>query len=183
MTGFHGKAILAGLLLLGTTSSAQAWWGWRWWGYGPVYHQGYYQPAYYNYYPVYPICSTVVPVTAPQAMAPAKKVAEASPGVTTKEPPAMGEPKKKGPIVTESRSLSGGYAQAGGSRDHCKVGFWNLTGRDVTLKVGGQQQMLPKNRAVTLDLERSFAWQIDQGEAVTERVPEEQPFHEVILRQ
>jgi hypothetical protein len=179
MAGFFGKVLLAGLVLLGASSSAQAWWGWRWWGYPAYYNSAYYGPAYY-YPPVYPVCTTVIPTPAPQSMVPAKKIAEKVPGGKTTEPP-LGNMMKQGPTVTESRSKSGGYAPA--NKERCKVGFWNLTGRDVTLKIDGEQQVLPKNRAVTLDLERAFAWQIDQGETVTEHVPEEQPFHEVILRQ
>jgi hypothetical protein len=180
MAGFFGKVLLAGLVLLSASSSAQAWWGWRWSGYPAYYSSAYYGPAYY-YPPVYPVCTTVIPTPAPPTMAPAKKIAEKVPAGKTTEPPALGNIMKQGPTIIESRSKSGGYASA--NKERCKVGFWNLTGRDVTLKIDGQQQVLPKNRAVTLDLERAFAWQIDQGETVTERVPEEQPFHEVILRQ
>lgn len=193
MAGLRGKVLLALLVLLGTSSSAQAWWwGWRGWGYGyygpayygPAYYSAaYYAPAYYAYYPSYPTCSSVVPPAEPQSVAPAKKVAETVPSGTSKEPPGLGNMMKKGPTVTESRSQGGVYAGGANSKDRCKVGFWNLTGRDVTLKVDGQQRLLPRDRAVTLELERAFVWQLDQGDRVTERVPDDQPFHEVILRQ
>jgi hypothetical protein len=175
MTGLRGTMLWAGLLLFGMTSSSQAgWvWGWRVAGYGPVnYGQ--------VYYPAYPECVTYMPSATPQP-APLKKTSETPKSNTTKEPPLMGDAKKKGPTVTETRSKSGGYAATTG--DRCKVGFWNLTGRDVTLKIDGRQQTIPKNRSLTLDLNRSFAWQMDQGETVTERVPDEQTAHEVLLRQ
>ena len=86
----------------------------------------------------------------------------------------MGDMQKKGPTVTESRSKSGGYAQEGATGDRCKVGFWNLTGRDVTLKIDGRPQVLAKNRAITVELERNMPGKSDQGETVTERVPQEQ---------
>jgi hypothetical protein len=187
MAGLRGKVLLTVLVVLGTSSSAHAWWGWRAWGYGPGYYgyygrayysAGYFAPAYYN--PVSPVCSTMVPA-GPRATAPAKKLAESVPGPTTKEPPAQ-SPMKKGPTVTEARSLNGAAASAGAG-ERCKVGFWNVTGRDVTLKVDGQPRLLPRDRAVTLDLGRSFSWQVDQDQAITEHVPVEQPFHEVILRQ
>ena len=188
MVGFRGRVFLAAFVLLGTTSSAHAWWGWRLWGHG-YYGSAYYGPAYYSaayyapayYYPVFPVCSTILPV-APPALAPDKKLAETVPNPTTKEPPA-GNMLKKGPTVTEARSMARDYARNGDGREHCKVGFWNVTGRDVTLKIDGQPRLLPKDRAVTLELGRSFNWQVDQEQAVTEHVPAEQPFHEVILRQ
>jgi hypothetical protein len=182
MSGSCGRAIVAGVVFVLTASSAQA--GWAWYGgygyayYGPAY---YYVPAYY-YAPVYPVCATVVSPTR-LSLPPAKKVAESVPRDTTSEPPVLGDMLKKKPIITESRSPSGDQALAGSTKQRCKVGFWNLTGRDVSLKVDGQQRLLPKDRAVTLDLDRSFAWQIDQGQTTTERVPDEQTFHEVILRQ
>src|SRR4051794_33214396 len=70
MVGFRGKGALAGLCLLVMASSTQAWAAWRGWGhsyayYGPAYYvPAYYFPAYY-YSPVYPVCTTVVPVAAP----------------------------------------------------------------------------------------------------------------------
>jgi hypothetical protein len=181
MAGFRGKVLLAGVLLLATATSAQAWWGWRWSGYGPGYY-AYYGPAYYQpvyYYPVNPVCVPMMPMA--PTMPPARALGDKIPAGTSKEPPVLGDTKKKGPIITESRSQSAAYA-GGDSRERCKVGFWNLTGRDVTLKVDGQERVLPKNRAITLTLERSFAWQIDQGDSVSEHVPEGQPFHEVVLR-
>lgn len=207
MAGFRGKVTLAVLLLLGTTSSAQAWWGWGWgwrsWGWHRYYPSYYYAPAYaYSYpqyaypsyasYPAPAACSTPMPLAAaPQAQPVMQKAfdtapggpAPGGPGGQSKEPPTMGgDLLKKAPTIIESRSLGGSYAQ-GSTKERCKVGFWNLTGRDVTLKVDGQLRMLAKDRAVTLELDRAFVWQIDQRDSVSERVPEEQPFHEVILRQ
>jgi hypothetical protein len=194
MTGFRSKVLIAVLLLLGATSSAHAWWwGWRGWGWSR-YYPAYYRPAYYSYYapayynPGYPVCAVnvptaiVAPPATPQSAPPAKKLVEAAPGGQSNEPPLGDMLKKVPPKIVESRSMGGSYAQTG-SKDRCKVGFWNLTGRDVSLKVDGQERMLPKDRAVTLDLDRVFVWQLDQSQAVSERVPDEQAFHEVILRQ
>jgi hypothetical protein len=187
MAGLRVKLLLAVLALLGTGSSAHAWWGWRFWGYGPSYYgPAYFGPAYYRYYaPSYTYCPSVLvyPTVRPIPAAPAepaKKVANSVP--TTKEPPSSNV-MRKGPTVTESRSSGRDTAELGTSKDRCKVGFWNLTGRDITLRVEGQPRLLAKNRAVTLDLARSFSWQVDQEQASTEHVPAEEPFHEVILRQ
>src|SRR5437773_416563 len=83
----------------------------------------------------------------------------------------------KAATVTDSRSMGGADVQAGAPGERCKVGLWNLTGRDVTIRIDGQTRVLAKDRAVTLDLDRAFVWQLDQGETVSERVPEAQPFH------
>jgi len=64
----------------------------------------------------------------------------------------------------------------------CKVGFWNITGEDVSLTIDGQERKLPKNRAVTLELGRTFVWQRSGRGPQTERVPEGENVFEVILR-
>jgi Aspartyl protease len=55
--------------------------------------------------------------------------------------------------------------------DRCRVGFWNLTGREVTLTVGDRTVTLAKHREISLDLERQFSWRIDGRPARLERVP------------
>lgn len=72
---------------------------------------------------------------------------------------------------------------AGASSDVLKVGFWNFSGRDVTLTVDGKARTLPKDRALTLQLPRAFSWQIDGLPAHTERVPEGAASHEVVVRE
>jgi hypothetical protein len=182
MRGLGGMAVGACLYLVLLAPPAQAEWvGWSYAYYGPVY----YVPVYY-YYPAYPVCVPVAPTSrpavTPQPAPAAKKAPGRLPAPTTKEPPVMGNLQKKGPVIIESRS-GGTTLPERKSTERCKVGFWNLTGRNVTLTVDGQQQLLPKDRAVTLELTRSFVWQIDQRETVTERVPPDEAFHEVILRQ
>jgi hypothetical protein len=68
------------------------------------------------------------------------------------------------------------------AKDRCRVGFWNMSGRDVTLVVDGQARLLPRNRLLTLDLARTFAWQIDQQPRHTERVAEDRATYEVVIR-
>ena len=91
----------------------------------------------------------------------------------------------RGPKITESRYAGGNLAtdkQPAPAKELCRVGFWNLTGRDVTLVVDGQTHFLRKDHAVTLDLTRQFAWKMDQGEPRNERVPADRPSHEIVLR-
>jgi hypothetical protein len=181
MAGYFGKALSAGLVLLGATSSAQAWWvGWGGWGYRPAYYGPVYCGPAYAYYPVYPVYA-YVPLAVPSPAPPSRQQSPPANPATRKDAAPTGDPLKKGPTITESRSLGGAIAKGSGQR--CKVGFWNLTGRDVTLKIDGQTRQLPRDRAVTLEIGRAFVYQVDQGQSVTESVPEEELFHEVILRE
>ncbi|MCI0380057.1 MAG: hypothetical protein L0215_20940 [Gemmataceae bacterium] len=120
-----------------------------------------------------PIAQNKVPKVAPKKDVPKQESME----------PVLAAPLAKPPTVTESRSAA--VTQAGhktGKGTRCKVGFWNLTGRDISLKVDGKAQTLAKDRAVTIELERSFVWQVEQNEPTGERVPEDQAFYEVIIR-
>jgi hypothetical protein len=94
----------------------------------------------------------------------------------TKEPPLQKQPGLKPPIINSTRSLSG-------TRERCSVGFWNLTGRDVTLTIDGKSFALAKNRKITMELEHQFSWQSDNGSQQIERVPESQATYEVVVRE
>src|SRR5262249_28260168 len=103
----------------------------------------------------------------------------------TPEPPLQ-KTDKRGPKITESRYADekkvltqSSPAPAPGQ---CRVGFWNLTGRDVTLTIDGQTHTVKRNRALTLDLSREFEWRMNEGETRTERVPADRVTHEIVLR-
>lgn len=104
------------------------------------------------------------------------------PKSSSPEPPSAA--KMRGPVIQESRALAGVASDktAKSPTSRCRVGFWNVTGRDIQLQVEGKSQSLAKNRATTLELERHFLWQIDGGEMNPERVPDSQNYFEVIIR-
>jgi hypothetical protein len=52
----------------------------------------------------------------------------------------------------------------------------------VTLVVDGQTRVLPRDRAVTLDLAREFVWRIDQQPSRTERVGDDKSSYELVIR-
>jgi hypothetical protein len=89
------------------------------------------------------------------------------------------------PVIVTSHTLGGGFVP--GSRplakDRCRVGFWNLAGRDVTVVVDGKAFRLAKDRSITMDLERQFAWQIEGQPLHVERLPETALSHEVVIRE
>jgi hypothetical protein len=146
-------------------------------------------PGWYYCVPA-PMPYATVPAPVPQRSMPkVKSLAEPTPAPpsstpasrspTTSEPPTI---QKRAPTVFEARSGTRAAQAAQASQDRCKVGFWNVTGQDVTLTIDGKSRMLAKDRAVTVDLGRDFTWQITGREPRQERVPEEMNVFEVILR-
>jgi hypothetical protein len=111
----------------------------------------------------------------------------APPSAPTGEPPLLkkvemppADPGKPGPAVIEARS--GSPAIAGLPTNRCRVGFWNLSGKDVTLVVDGMARLVTRDRAVTLQLPRDFVWRIDQQPAQTVRVADDKTAHEIVIR-
>jgi hypothetical protein len=115
----------------------------------------------------------VMPLAAEEPPLPATKKAE-----DKVAPPAF---EKRAPRVTESRQ-PGLQAPRPATEARCQVGFWNLSAHDVTLTVDGRPRMLPKDRAITLELPYRFVWQVDQRPAQTEQIPVGQTAHEVVIR-
>ena len=70
----------------------------------------------------------------------------------------------------------------GGVSGTCKVGFWNVSGRDVKVTVAGKTYAVPRDRTVTVTVNRSFVWAIDSQQEQAERVPDEQTSHEIVIR-
>ena len=92
-------------------------------------------------------------------------------------PPAKVSNELGAPVVVTARS------QTAARRELVRVGFWNLSGRDVRLTIEGKTWMLPRDRAITLDVERSFAWQIDQRTQRVERIADAETTYEVVIRE
>jgi hypothetical protein len=136
-------------------------------------------------YPVAPTTPRVIPLAppipfAPPRSAPPSKDTKEPPLGKTMEPPLGTTTEKRAPTIVESRSPSVVPALA---KDHCKVGFWNLTGRDLEINVAGKTRTLPKDQALTLELDRQFTWNLVGQPPASERVADDRPFHEIILRE
>jgi hypothetical protein len=93
-------------------------------------------------------------------------------------PPA--DKDKPGPVVIELRSER--LSSEGLPRDRCRVGFWNLSGKDVTIVVDGMTRLVTRDRAVTLQLPRDFVWRIDRQPAQSVRVADDKTVHEIVIR-
>jgi hypothetical protein len=163
----------------------------------PVYYPAYY-PAYYPSYscglpvtvsyaaPAYPIyyttplfCNAVVTVPAPVALTTGPIYAVPTPA----PPSSSGKPVP--PRVSEARSGNGGESPKSTTvpvRERVQVGFWNVSGRDLTLTVDGQRRVLPRNRSITLSLGRQFVWQVDERTAQNEDIPAGNSTLEIVLR-
>ncbi len=187
MTRHCHTTIVAAGLMCWFAADASAF-GWRW-SSPPAYRMVYYPSVLY--------CVPVGMTAAPARMTavPAKIYATPTPAPpsgtppgarpkTTLEPPLV-KPVPKGPTVIESRF--GGAAMTDADKaaplERCRVGFWNVTGREVTLTIDGKTQTLPRDRAVTLELGRSFVWRIDRLEPQSETIPKDRNTHEIVLRQ
>lgn len=183
--------VLAPLLIVLTVADSADAWYWGKWGVLPVgyhyrvsYWQGYAVPPSYPVYVYAP--GPCVPLMPPAPATPRAVWAlpyAAPPSTTTAEPP-MQSPAKKAPTVSESRSQGGSYTStAPVADDICRVGFWNVAGKDLTLHLEGHVYVVPRDRAVTFEVPRRFVWQIEQHQAQTVHVPEGAKTHEVVLRQ
>ncbi|SRR5260370_1281193 len=91
------------------------------------------------------------------------------------------------PEVTESRSFYEAFKVRPTSTDQpagerCAVGFWNLTGRDVTVSVDGKPQVIPRGKILKLQVDRQFVWQVGGHEAQKEKVASENSGLEIVLR-
>jgi hypothetical protein len=95
---------------------------------------------------------------------------------------------RKPPRVTESRYPSSDEesrrrtSSRKPARDRCRVGFWNVSNWDLTLKVNGRARRLPRGSSVTLRLRRQFVWQISGSTAHEEAVPAEKATMEIVIR-
>ena len=142
--------------------------GWHRSSYG--WSSAYCYPAYsYSYPPTY-----VYPAVMPLATMPLAVPTPAPPSQQTVEPPLQ----RKAFMPSAEKAI----ARPGVVSDRCRVGFWNQSGRDVTLLVAGQMHLVPHDRAVTLDVPRTFIWQLDHQAARTEKIGEERATYDIVLR-
>ncbi|MCI0463281.1 MAG: hypothetical protein L0Z62_40560 [Gemmataceae bacterium] len=136
---------------------------------------GYYAPAWQVSYvaPAPVVCPPVTSIYATPTPAPPSQ---------TVEPPF-----KPAPAVSESRSgpaeTPAVTVRSEPVKDSARVGFWNVTGRDLTLTVNGQTYVLARGRNLTLSLTRQFVWRVDQRAPQTEAVPAESGTLEIVVRQ
>jgi hypothetical protein len=176
MAGFSRTILVSGLVLAFLVRPVAGFGGRLGWGYSAHY----YPVAQVVYYPVY------APVYCPVAVAPVSAgtiyaIPRSAPpsGSQTGEPPLPSSP-ERGPKIIESRSLGGSYDTK--DNDLCRVGFWNIAGRDVTVTINGKARTVPRNRSITVELSRRFVWQVEERDPHREQVPTGQTTYEIVIR-
>jgi hypothetical protein len=203
MTRTIRGGLAAGLLALLVASEAQGF-GWGRYPAGPAYRTAYYPSSYYptSYYPssywsriycvpvatVYPavaLPSFPAPLPAPLPAPIWAQPRPAPPSPSSAEPP-LGKPDSRAPKISESRYAGTGAAAtqspAPGGKTALKVGFWNVTGRDVTLVIEGKTHRLARDRALTIEVPHRFTWNLEGITPRSEEVPSAQTSHEIVLR-
>jgi hypothetical protein len=65
----------------------------------------------------------------------------------------------------------------------CRVAFWNLTRRPLTLKLDGQAQVLASGQSLIRELAREFVWQIEGHEPQRQTIPAGEAGLEIVIRQ
>jgi hypothetical protein len=183
------------------------------WGHGflrPQTAVTYYLPAPVLYVPVvaynpYPICILPpVPVSpaAPRQAIPGgtyapPTAAPASPGPSTPEPPLAAPPGPAKPSAAppdrslgfgESTSFYDAYPVAthqavGIAGERRTVDFWNLTDRDLILRIdGGPPQVLPHGRSLPLAMGSQFTWQVEGRPTQTTRIDSGESGLQIVIR-
>jgi hypothetical protein len=126
--------------------------------------------TYYYCWPVLP-AATVLPV--PDAY-PKYAAPTAAPPSPTSEPPLGTGDSRLPKIITKSPEAA---------KNRCRVGFWNLSGREVAVTIEGKGYSLPRNQVLTFDMDRQFTWQVAGKTPQIQRVPEGQAAFEVLIRE
>jgi hypothetical protein len=127
--------------------------------------------------------------------APAPAYARPTPAPPSTTPPASQTPTPGGsqpaptprtPSAGESRSYFDLYAVTPGTPEQAAgraaVGFWNLSGRELSVVVAGQNYVIPQGKSLRTNLAREFVWSVVGREPQQERVPDAVPALEVVIR-
>lgn len=149
----------------------------------------YYVPTVSYYVPSTPVYYVAPTVVAPTVVAPVAACAvpavTSTPAVVTRPAPLLANP-IPAPASQPSTSRSSGtqvsYYNAPADGERVRVGFWNVSGREVVLQVNGAAYTLAAGRAVTLSVPRQFVWQVDQNQAQSEAVPASRSNYEIVIR-
>ena len=128
--------------------------------------------------------SVVLPLAVPSP-APPSALPELPPLPSRPAPPIM---PPADPATTTARRVGEPYfdlyagQRKGTPSAGVSVAFWNLTAGTVTLRVQGRDWDLPPRRKVTLDLPRSFSWNVVGRQAEQTRLAGNQTEAEILLR-
>jgi hypothetical protein len=136
------------------------------------------------YAPPPDVCPPIVPPTSIYAQ-PVPAPPSGSPVLPGKVEPPM----PKIPDVSESRSAGSSYFDAypAAARDGVASGppsvrVWNLSGRELTVRVDGQTRTVRHGQNVRLTVPRQFVWQVVGREPQSQRILDAESALEIIVR-
>jgi hypothetical protein len=179
-----GLLVGFGIMLGGGRAEADDWGAWPatvTYYYYPVPITVSYSPWISSYSSTGP-CILMTGVRYSGGLSPSGKITPAPASKALQQPP--GQKAKTAPKVEESRTYSADEKGAAlgtlASKDLCRVGFWNISGRDVTLTVNDKRHVVPKNGSITVPLPREFVWQ--EGNDLPHRETVSGDFYEIVIR-
>ena len=172
------------------------------WGHGGRVVTAYYYPAPVLQVPISAVmpavpCPVAVVPSAPVVRAPVLPTPAPRPLATpAPAPPSSGPvnpsspstpPMNQVPAVGESRALYQPTAAVTESSsragtEKARVGFWNLSGRDVVLRVDGRSHFLAQGTCLKLDVARTFAWKVGDYDTQVEQMPGRVASMELVIR-
>jgi hypothetical protein len=139
-------------------------------------------PRVAYYFETLPVWCPPVPVVLPVPDAKARiKYAPTTPAPPSSKEPPLGKPLSGSvemPMIVASHSANKPLPASA----ICRVGFWNLTGRDVSVTIEGKVVSIQKNRTLTLDLPSQFTWQVEGRPQHVERLADGKANHEVVIQ-
>jgi hypothetical protein len=62
------------------------------------------------------------------------------------------------------------------------VGFWNLTGHELTVKIDGQPHTLAVDKNLQVAVPRHFVWQVEGRDPQTENIAQGECALEIVIR-
>ena len=92
------------------------------------------------------------------------------------------------PGFGESTSFYDSYSVASAKMDtppgeRCRVDFWNLTDRDLLLRInGGPAQVLPRGKNLSVAVPRQFTWEVQGREIKTTRIDNGESALQIVIR-
>jgi hypothetical protein len=91
------------------------------------------------------------------------------------------------PEVSESHSYYDAYCVAPRpadrpARDRYAIGFRNLSGQELTLKIEGRATLLQPGQSLSVQLPRRFIWQVVGRDPQSQALPEGESALEIVLR-
>src|SRR5262249_23609617 len=157
---------LLGMFVIATGPVQAAGWMPSWRTSGYYYPVTYYYPVAVAVAPPASYCAPTVSVQ-PATVYPAGPLVygngyaqpQPAPPSGTAEPPLANKVPMAPPKVIESKSFAPGNGT--GNAKGVKVGFWNISGRDVKLVINGKTHIVPRDRNLTVSVSREFTWQVD----------------------